>query len=75
VTGLTAEGAWLRTSPPKRYYTHAGTTVAVRDSATAALTYLLGDQLGFSTVSINAAGGTPVIQRFIPYGAHEVSPR
>ena len=53
----------------KRYYTLAGVTVGVRDSATGALTYLLGDQLGSTTVSVNAAGGTPVVQRYLPYGA------
>ena len=54
----------------KRYYTMGGITVAVRDSAgTGSLNYLLGDQLGSTTVSINAAGGTPVVQRYLPYGA------
>jgi RHS repeat-associated protein len=52
----------------KRYYTMAGTTVAMRDSAAGALTYLLGDQLGSTSVSVNAAGGTPVVQRYLPYG-------
>ena len=54
----------------KRYYTMGGITVAVRDSAgTGSLNYLLGDQLGSTTVSVNAAGGTPVVQRYLPYGA------
>ncbi len=53
----------------KRYYQLAGVTVAVRDSSTTALTYLLGDQLGSTTVSVNSAGGTPVVQRYLPYGA------
>jgi RHS repeat-associated protein len=54
----------------KRYYQLGTTTVAVRDSAGAgSLNYLLGDQLGSTTVSVNAAGGTPVVQRYLPYGA------
>jgi RHS repeat-associated protein len=54
----------------KRHYTLDKTVVAVRDSAGAgSLNYLLGDQLGSTTVSINAAGGTPVVQRYLPYGA------
>jgi RHS repeat-associated protein len=43
--------------------------VAVRDGATNQVSYLLGDQLGSTTVSANAAGGTPVVQRYLPYGA------
>ena len=54
----------------KRHYTLDKTVVAVRDSAGAgSLNYLLGDQLGSTTVSVNAAGGTPVVQRYLPYGA------
>ena len=53
----------------KRYYSIGGTQVAMRHSATGALTYLLGDQLGSTSVSVNAAGGTPVVQRYLPYGA------
>lgn len=63
---LTLTGTTLTT---KRYYTLAGVTVAMRDSATGALSYLLGDQLGSTTVSVNASGGTPVVQRYLPYGA------
>jgi RHS repeat-associated protein len=53
----------------KRYYSLGSTVVAVRDTATTQLTYLLGDQLGSTTVSVNAAGGTPVVQHYLPYGA------
>jgi RHS repeat-associated protein len=62
---LTLTGTTLTT---KRYYTLGSIMVAVRDSATA-LTYLLGDQLGSITVSISSTGGTPVVQRYLPYGA------
>lgn len=58
-----------RACTTKRYYQLAGIGVAVRDSATSQLSYLLGDQLGSTTVSVNAAGGTPVVQRYLPYGA------
>ena len=53
----------------KRYYQLGGVTVAVRDSATGALTYLLGDQLGSTTLAVNAATGASTAQRFLPYGA------
>jgi hypothetical protein len=53
----------------KRYYQIAGVTVGVRDSSTGQLTYLPGDQLGSTTVSVNAVGGTPVVQRYLPSGA------
>jgi RHS repeat-associated protein len=53
----------------KRYYQLGGMTIGVRDSSTGHLTYLLGDQLGSTTVSVSAAGGTPVVQRYLPYGA------
>ncbi|MEO7573632.1 MAG: RHS repeat-associated core domain-containing protein, partial [Acidimicrobiales bacterium] len=54
----------------RRYYTLGSTQMAVRDSAgSGSLNYLLGDQLGSTTVSVNAAGGTPVVQRYLPYGA------
>lgn len=59
----------MTTCTTKRYYSLAGTTVAMRDSATGQLHYTLGDQLGSTTVSVNAAGGTPVVQRYLPYGA------
>ena len=50
--------------------TLGSTTVAVRDGAGGgSLTYLLGHQLGSTTVSVNASGGSPVVQRYLPYGA------
>ena len=64
---LTLTGTILTT---KRYYDLAGITVAVRDSAGAgSLNYLLGDQLGSTTVSVNSASGAASTQRFLPYGA------
>jgi RHS repeat-associated protein len=53
----------------KRYYTLGSIVVAVRDTATTQLTYLLGDQLGSTTVSVNASTGAASTQRFLPYGA------
>ncbi|MGK2964619.1 MAG: RHS repeat-associated core domain-containing protein, partial [Tepidiformaceae bacterium] len=64
---LTLTGPTLTT---KRSYTLGGVTVAVRDSAgSGALTYLLGDQLGSTTTSVNASTGATQTQRFLPYGA------
>ncbi|MGK2964617.1 MAG: RHS repeat-associated core domain-containing protein [Tepidiformaceae bacterium] len=58
------------TSTTKRYYTLGGTQVAVRDSAGGgSLNYLLGDQLGSTTTSVNASTGATQTQRFLPYGA------
>jgi hypothetical protein len=53
----------------KRYYSLGSTVVAVRDTATTSLHYLLGDQLGSTTVSVNASTGATQTQRFLPYGA------
>lgn len=54
----------------KRYYQLAGIAVAVRDSAgSGSLNYLLGDQLGSTTTSVNASTGASATQRFLPYGA------
>lgn len=53
----------------KRYYQLAGTQAAVRNSSTGQLTYLLGDQLGSTTVAVNASTGATSTQRFLPYGA------
>ena len=63
---LTLTGGTLTS---KRYYTLAGVTVAIRDSATAQVTYLLGDQLGSSSVAVNASTGAASTQRYLPYGA------
>jgi hypothetical protein len=49
------------------------TVVAVSDTSTTRLTYLFGDQHGSTTVSVNAAGGTPVVQRYLPHGAQRSS--
>jgi RHS repeat-associated protein len=53
----------------KRYYTLGSTVVAVRDSATTQLSYLLGDQLGSTTTAVNSSTGATQTQRFLPYGA------
>lgn len=53
----------------KRHYTLAGTTVAVRDSSTTQVSYLLGDQLGSTTVSVNSSTGAVATQRYLAYGA------
>jgi RHS repeat-associated protein len=54
----------------KRYYSLAGVTVAVRDSAgSGQLSYLLGDQLGSTTTAVNASTGATSTQRLLPYGA------
>lgn len=53
----------------KRYYTLDGITVAVRDSAgSGSLNYLLGDQLGSTTVAVNASTGAVATQRYLPFG-------
>lgn len=58
------------TSTTKRYYSLGSTVVAVRNSAgSGSLNYLLGDQLGSTTTSVNASTGATQTQRFLPYGA------
>lgn len=53
----------------KRFYEHAGTTVAVRSSA-GGLTMLFGDHQGTATESIEAESGLSVSRRyFTPFGA------
>ena len=49
-TGTTVKG--------KRYYTIDGVTVAVRDATTGQVSYLLGDQLGSTSMTVNATTGT-----------------
>jgi RHS repeat-associated protein len=53
----------------KRYYTMGSMVVAVRDSAGGgSLSYVLGDSLGSTTLSVNAATGAVASQRYLPYG-------
>ena len=52
----------------RRYYTLGAISVAVRDGGTAKLSYLLGDNLGSVSKTVDAASGTVTKQRYYPYG-------
>jgi hypothetical protein len=51
-----------------RYYTVGGQVVAMRDSATTAVTYLHGDHLGSVSLATNNSGARVSQQDFDPWG-------
>jgi hypothetical protein len=69
VTTAYFEGLWEQTTAGawKTYYTFNGQVVALRDSATNAVTYLHGDHLGSVSVTTNASG-TANVQEYDPWG-------
>ena len=56
------------TCTTKRYYTINGITVGVRDSVSGQVSYLLGDNLGSTSMTVNATTGSVAAQRYLPYG-------
>jgi RHS repeat-associated protein len=70
VTTASFEGLWEQTTAGawKTYYRFNGQVVALRDSATNAVTYLHGDHLGSVSVTTNASG-TANVQEYDPWGS------
>jgi len=70
VTTVYLQGLWEQIvgGASTRYYTFNGQVVAMRDSATNAVTYLHGDHLGSVSLATNSAGAVVSRQDFDPWG-------
>ena len=70
VTTVYFQGLWEQTvgGASTRYYTFNGQVVAMRDSATNAVTYLHGDHLGSVSLATNSSGAVVSRQDFDPWG-------
>jgi len=70
VTTVYLQGLWEQIvgGASTRYYPFNGQVVAMRDSATNAVTYLHGDHLGSVSLATNSAGAVVSRQDFDPWG-------
>jgi len=70
VTTVYLQGVWEQIvgGASTRYYTFNGQVVAMRDSATNAVTYLHGDHLGSVSLATNSSGAVVSRQDFDPWG-------
>jgi RHS repeat-associated protein len=71
VTTVYFQGLWEQIvgGASKRYYTVGGQVVAMRASASNAVTYLHGDHLGSVSLATNSSGAIVSKQDFDPWGA------
>lgn len=57
----------------RRTYTLGNIAIAVRDGSTGQVSWLVGDHLGSTTVTVNNTTGSATHERYLPYGKQRTS--